>query len=96
MDDRKLNIVREIAKKKGIKEEINISNVKGKRFSIKYKGRLINFGSYPFKRDGSFIDHNNNDIRKAWRARHSKILIDGKPAYKDKSSPEYYSWNLLW
>jgi hypothetical protein len=94
--ERKLNIVRKIAKEKGINEEINISNVKGKRFSIKVNNKTINFGAWPYKAEGAYIDHKDESIRKAWQARHSKILKDGKPAYKDKSSPEYYSWNLLW
>ena len=25
-----------------------------------------------------------------------KILKNGKPAYKDKTSPEYYNWHLTW
>jgi hypothetical protein len=96
MDDRKLNIVRGIAKKKGIKEEINISNAKNKRFSVRYNGKLINFGVWPYSGNGTFIDHNNNDIREAWRARHRKIMKNGKPAYLQKDSAEWWSWNLLW
>lgn len=93
MDDRKLKLVREIAKKKGIKEEINISNAKNKRFSVKYNGKLINFGGWPAN---TYIDHANNDIREAWRARHKKIMKNNKPAYLQKDSAEWWSWNLLW
>ena len=94
--NRKLEEVRKIAKKLNIKEEINISNAKNKRFSVRYNGHLINFGVWPYSGSGTFIDHGDNKIREAWRARHSKIMKDGKPAYLDKSSPEWWSWNLLW
>ena len=96
MTDRGLRLVKQIAKEKGIKGEINISNAKGKRFNIRVDGKLINFGSYPFSKYGAYIDHHDDDIRNAWRARHSKIMVDGKPAYLNKFSPEYYSWHLLW
>lgn len=73
------------------------SNVKNKRFSIiTPKGKKINFGLYPFKGYGTYIDHLNDKLRENWRARHSKILKDGKPAYLNKESPEYYSWHILW
>jgi len=97
MDDRKLAIAQKIAKDKGIDGELTVSKAKGKRFAIKADGKTINFGAWPFKRDGSFIDHKDEKIRDAWRARHSKILLkDGTPAYKSKQSPEYYAWNILW
>ena len=94
--DRKLAVVQKIAKDKGIAGEITESKAKGKRFAIKVDGKTINFGAWPFKKDGAFIDHKDEKIRSAWRARHEKILKAGKPAYLDKSSPEYYSWNILW
>ena len=62
----------------------------------KHNNKTINFGLWPFSANGTYIDHHDNKIRDAWRARHSKIMKDGKTAYLDKSSPEYYSWNLLW
>ena len=96
MDDRKLKEARAVAKKKGIKEEINISNAKNKRFSVIVDGKTINFGLFEFSGRGTFLDHKDEKIRDAWRARHSKILKDGKPAYLNKNSPEYYSWNILW
>lgn len=96
MDDRKLAQARAVAKNKGIKEEINISNAKNKRFSVIVDGKTINFGLYPFSGKGTFLDHKDEKIREAWRARHSKILKEGKPAYLNKNSPEYYSWNILW
>ena len=91
--------VREIAyKKKLIKndDDIKHSTRKGKRFMIKYNDKWIHFGSYPFTGEGTYIDHGNDTIRKNWKARHSKIMKDGKLAYKNRESPEYYSWNILW
>jgi hypothetical protein len=95
----KLQEAKVIAKNKKIEnwETLNISKAKNKRFSIKSpSGKLINFGLWPFKGEGTFLDHKDIKIRDAWRARHIKILKDGKKAYENKESPEYYSWNILW
>ena len=74
--------------------EFGRSNVKGKRFYVIFQGKKINFGSATGK---TFIDHGDTKIRDAWRARHSKIkLKDGRFAYKVKTSPEWWSWTLLW
>ena len=43
--------------------------------------KIINFGS---KNGKTFVDHHGKDKRNAWRARHSKILKNGQPAYKNK------------
>ena len=97
MDDRKLSIVKQIAKNKGIDGEITESKAKGKRLAIKVDGKTINFGVWPYSGKGTFIDHKDEKLREAWQARHSKILLkDGSPAYKSKTSPDYYAWNLLW
>lgn len=97
--DRKLNLVKTIAKQIGLPNWFTLdeSKVKNKRFSvISPSGKLINFGLFPYKKYGAYIDHNNEKIRDAWRARHSKILKDGKPAFLNPESPEFYSWHLLW
>lgn len=97
--ERKLDIARKIAIKKGIiknPEDLQISKAKNKRFAIKYDGKTVNFGVWPYTGQGTFIDHQDPNIKKAWQARHSKIMKNGKQAYKDKTSPEYYSWNILW
>lgn len=99
MSDRKLKEARQIALAKGIitiPAQLQISGVKNKRFAIINAGQRINFGVWPFTGAGTYLDHKNDKIRTAWRARHSKIMKDGKPAYLDKTSPEYYSWNILW
>lgn len=70
------------------------SKVKNKRFYVIYAGKRINFGSATGR---TFIDHGDEKILTAWRARHSKIMRkDGRPAYTVKLSPEWWSWNLLW
>lgn len=75
-------------------KDFNISPRKNKRFYVLYNNKFIHFGS----KDGmAFIDHKNNKIKKAWQARHSKIINkDGIPFYKIKESPEFWSWHLLW
>jgi len=74
--------------------EFGQSKAKGKRFYVIYQGKRINFGSATGK---TFIDHGDKKIRDAWRARHSKIkLKDGRYAYKVKSTPEWWNWNLTW
>jgi hypothetical protein len=96
--DRNLWIAKERAKYQGIKnfETLNISNRKNKRFMIlSPQGKKIHFGLYPFQQ-GTFIDHFDKTKRKNWRARHSRILLNNEPAYLNKESPEFYSWNLLW
>lgn len=90
---------REIAKSKGIinnDHDLQESARQGKRFMIKHNNKWIHFGLWPYNGYGTFIDHENDSLRGAWRKRHMKILRKGKPAYIDKESPEFYSWNILW
>ena len=97
MSQRGLQIAQNIAKNVGIEGNIKVSSRKGKRFMItRPDGITIHFGAYPFTGEGAYIDHDDDKIKKAWHARHKKILKDGKPAYKNKDSPEYYSWHILW
>lgn len=84
--------VKAIAKSKNIAGKFSYSDRAGKRFKV-VTDKTIHFGSDVGQ---TFIDHGDEQKRKAWRARHSKIMRDGKPAYKNKDSPSYYSWNLLW
>lgn len=93
-----LRTVRSIAKEIGIKGIINHSTRKYKRFMITMskngKEQTVHFG---LKGGSTFIDHHDPIIKKAWRARHSKIrLKDGRLTHKVRGTPSYYSWNLLW
>ena len=70
------------------------SDVKNKRYYVIYKKKKINFG---LQGGSTFIDHKDEKKRKAWRARHSKIRNkEGQLVYKLKTSPDYWSWNILW
>ena len=95
--DRKLSEARKIAKSKNIAGTIEISKAKKRFVIIRPDGKRINFGLWPYSGEGTFIDHGDEKIKKAWRARHSKILLkDGTPAYMSKDSPDYFAWRILW
>lgn len=100
MSDRKLSDARKVAKSKGLiknDEELQLSKAKNKRFAIKYDNKTINFGLWPYSSAGSYLDHRDDKIRAAWRARHSKIVLkDGRLAYKVSGQPEFFSWHILW
>ena len=70
------------------------SDEKNKRYFVIYKNNKINFGLLG---GHTFIDHHNKSKQNAYKARHSQIFLkDGTPAYKNKLSPAFWSWNLLW
>ena len=74
--------------------EFGLSKVKGKRYYVVYNGLRINFGS---NTNNTFIDHGNEKLRKAWRARHSKIkLKDGRLAYTVPTQADYWAYRILW
>ena len=64
-----------------------------KRFYVIYDGRIIHFGS---KYGSTYIDNKDINKKMNWRARHSRILKNGYPAYLQIDSPEYWNWNLTW
>lgn len=81
------------AKKYGA-EAFGLSGAKTKRYYVIYNNKIINFG---LKNGDTYVDHNDKNKRKAWRARHSKILLkDGSPAYKNKSQASFWSYHILW
>lgn len=70
------------------------SNTKGKRFYVIYKGKRINFGA---EGASTFLEHKDPVKKKAWYARHSKIRNkEGRLVINDKTSPSYWSSNILW
>ena len=74
--------------------EFGISNRLNKRFYVIYNNKKIHFGS---KTGKTFIDHRNNELRKNWIARHSKIQnSNGEYVITLKYSPSFWSKNLLW
>ena len=75
------------------------SKVKGKKYSVYVmdngKRKKINFGAKGMDdwRSGTAT----KEQRKSFRARMSGIKRkDGTYAYKDKTSPAYWSYNYLW
>ena len=68
------------------------SDRKGKRFVIEMPemGHSHHFGALPFDK-GTYIDHKNDKIKKAWIARHK-----GDKNWNNKHSCIYYSRYLLW
>lgn len=80
------------AKKYGA-DELGLSKTQNKMYYVKYGGKIINFGA---KGASTFLDHHNEKLKAAWRARHSKVLKNGQPAYKDKTSPEFWNWHITW
>jgi hypothetical protein len=74
--------------------QFGISNRLNKRFYVIYNNKTIHFGS---KTGKTYIDHRNNELRKNWIARHSKIRnLKGEYVITIKDSPSYWSKNLLW
>ena len=70
------------------------STRKKQKYSVIYMGKIIHFGA---KGMSDFTIHKDPDRRANYRARHRKILTKtGHPAYKIRSQPAYWSWNLLW
>ena len=68
------------------------STRKGKRFVIimPQRNHQHHFGAIPFKK-GTYIDHKDEKIKKAWEARHKK-----DKNYNNPHSGIYYSRYLLW
>ena len=73
--------------------EFGISKAKGKRLYVIYDSKKINFGS---DIGSTYIDHKDEKKRKAWKARHTRILKNGKPAYKNPYSASFWSYHILW
>ena len=70
------------------------STRKGKKWMVLYKGKTIHFGASGMS---DFTIHKDEDRRGRYRARHGKIkLKNGRRAYTVKTSPAYWSWNILW
>ena len=77
--------------------DLKESTRKGKRFMIKHNDKWIHFGLWPFSGHGTYLDHGDDSIRKAWKARHSvNKNNNGIPFYNDRNSPLYYAWHILW
>ena len=84
-------------KQKAIKlggSDLKVSTRKGKKYMVKYQGKYIHFGAKGYE---DFTIHKDNDRRANYRKRHATIrLKDGRLAYRVKSQPAFWSYNLLW
>lgn len=74
--------------------DVGVSRAKGKKYYVIYNGKRLNFGASGMD---DFLDHKDAVRRKSFRARAQGIKRkDGTKAYADKSSPLYWSYNVLW
>lgn len=64
---------------------------KGKKYCVQYKGKKIHFGASGMQ---DFTQHRDNERRRNFRRR-AEGIKNGE-AYKDKFSPLYWSYHLLW
>lgn len=91
----KLEKVRQLAKKRGLKGEIKISDKPDKKFVyIKTNGEKVYFGARGME---DYLDHNDPERRKAYRKRAgAQTLKDGTKAISKRESAAYLSYYLLW
>jgi len=74
--------------------ELRPSARKGKKWAVLYQGKYIHFGATGYE---DYTQHKDPARRANYRRRHGAIkLKDGRLAYTVKSSPAFWSWNLLW
>jgi hypothetical protein len=74
--------------------DFDVSEKKDKRFYVIYDNKNIHFGA---KNGKTFIDHKDQTKKNNWYARHSKIKNkNGQYVINLKTSPSYWSANLLW
>ncbi len=90
----KLQKVNSKARRLGISEKIEISSRKSKKFMVRYKGKLIHFGSSDHE---DFLDHKDKKRRNSYLKR-AKGIRDGNGnlTYRKKSKANYWAINLLW
>lgn len=75
-------------------KDFKVSTRKAKKYMVLYNDQWIHFGARGMS---DFTIHKDEDRRRRYKARHSKIqMSNGTPAYLVKSSPAYWSWNILW
>ena len=84
----KLELVRERAKKVGIKGEIKHPTKKGEKYMITNDYGTIHFGATGYE---DYLDHKDMKRRNNFHHRFAR-----NPGYTNKSSGLYYSRMLLW
>jgi hypothetical protein len=74
--------------------ELRPSWRRGKKLAVLYHHRWVHFGAAGMS---DYTQHRDPERRERYRRRHRGILLaDGRPAYKVKTSPAFWSWYLLW
>ena len=89
----KFNVVKKLAKKHG-SDNVRISKKKNKKYDVLYDGKWISFGDDRYQ---DFLEHKDSLRRYNYRRRASKITNkEGEYTYKNKKSPNYWSYHILW
>lgn len=74
--------------------DIKKSDRSNKKFAVKVDDKWVHFGHSSYE---DYTTHKDPKRRENYRKRHAAIKTkDGKPAYKNKKQPAYWSYNLLW
>jgi hypothetical protein len=74
--------------------DLKLSNQKNKKYMVLYRNNWIHFGQ---KGSEDFLDHNDKARRENYRKRARGIKDkDGRRVYRVKTSPAYWSYNVLW
>ena len=74
-------------------DEIRPSWRAGKKMAVLFRGRWIHFGQRGYE---DFTQHGDPVRRESYRKRHEGILLkDGRRAFKVKTTPAYWAYNLL-
>lgn len=90
----KLARVNAIAKRKGIKEEVHVSSRESKKYMVRVNGKLVHFGQAGAE---DYLDHKDERRRRSYLARARGIRDgSGKLTHRRKSSPNFWSIELLW
>ena len=71
--------------------EFGRSSRPGKKFRVLYKGKNIHFGQTGMQ---DFTQHHDSQRRQNFKKRMQGV--GGGTAYKDKESPLFWSYHLLW
>ena len=74
--------------------DLKKSNRKNKKYMVLYKKKWIHFGDSRYE---DFLQHKDEDRRKNFKIRMSKIMLkNGIPAINVKSQPAFWSYNVTW
>lgn len=88
-----MNKLKEKALKLGA-EDLKKSTRKNKRLMVKYNNKWIHFGD---PRNIAFVDHKDKKRRKNYMNRARGIKNKkGQRTYKIKTSPNFWSYTVLW